>query len=177
MSGTTTINTGDFSSLLRLTSDKLRYQKVLVPHDTSQMLDKALAHAVYISKITGAHIKMLHAIEFARDIPPSTLLAFIAPERPLEKAKEEMKSMVEAGIRKILEERIKICKEQSKIKQISYKIEAGKPVDEIVSIAEENSYDLIVMASSRTSSIRLLGSTTKGVIDNSIRKPVLIIHE
>ena len=88
-----------------------------------------------------------------------------------------MKSLLEAGIRKILEERIKICIEQSKIEQISYKIEAGKPVDEIVCIAEENSYDLIVMASSRISSlIRLLGSTTKGVID-SIKKPVLIIHE
>lgn len=90
---------------------------------------------------------------------------------------EEMKSMLEAGIRKMLEERIKICKEQSKIEQISYKIEAGKPVDEIVRIAEENSYDLIVMASSRiSSSIRVIGSTTKGVID-SIKKPVLIIHE
>ena len=44
-------------------------------------------------------------------------------------------------------------------------------------ITEENGYDLIVMASSRiSSSVRLLGSTTKGVID-SIRKPVLIIHE
>jgi hypothetical protein len=79
------------------------------------MSDKALAHAVYISKITGAHIEILHVIEFARDIPPSTLLAFIAPERPLEKAKEEMKSMLEAGIRKILEERVNICKEESKI--------------------------------------------------------------
>jgi hypothetical protein len=46
-----------------------------------------------------------------------------------------------------------------------------------VRITEENGYDLIVMASSRiSSSVRLLGSTTKGVID-SIRKPVLIIHE
>jgi nucleotide-binding universal stress UspA family protein len=55
--------------------------------------------------------------------------------------------------------------------------EIGKPVNEIVSITEENGYDLIVMASSRiSSSVRLLGSTTKGVID-SIRKPVLIIHK
>jgi len=177
MTKTTTINTSDFSSILRLTSANLQYKKILVPHDTSQMSDKALAHAVYLSKITGAHIEILHVIEFARDIPPSTLLAFIAPERPLEKAKEEMKNMLEAGIRKILEERVKICKEESKIEQVSYKIEAGKPVDEIVRIAEENSYDLIVMASSRiSSSIRLLGSTSKGVID-SIRKPVLIIHE
>jgi nucleotide-binding universal stress UspA family protein len=95
----------------------------------------------------------------------------------VEKAKEDLKNMAEAGVRKILEERVKICKEEGKIEQVSYKIEIGKPVNEIVRITEENGYDLIVMASSRiSSSVRLLGSTTKGVID-SIRKPVLIIHE
>jgi hypothetical protein len=34
--------------------------------------------------------------------------------------------MVEEGIRKILDERLKICKEEEKIEQVSYKIEAGK---------------------------------------------------
>jgi hypothetical protein len=45
-------------------------------------------------------------------------------------SKEDLKNMVEEGIRKILEERLKICKE------------AGKTVDEIISIEEENDYDL-----------------------------------
>jgi nucleotide-binding universal stress UspA family protein len=169
---TTTTSTIDFSS------NTPQYKKILVPHDSSQMSDKALAHAVYISKITGAHIEMLHIIDLTRDIlSPSTLLAVIGPDRPVEKAKEDLKNMAEAGVRKILEERVKICKEEGKIEQVSYKIEIGKPVNEIVRITEENGYDLIVMASSRiSSSVRLLGSTTKGVID-SIRKPVLIIHE
>jgi nucleotide-binding universal stress UspA family protein len=95
----------------------------------------------------------------------------------LEKAKEELKNAVETGVRKILEEKVRICREEGKINRVSYKIEAGKPVDEIVHIAEENNYDLIIMASSRiSSSIRLLGSTAKGVID-SIRSPVMIIHD
>ena len=56
-------------------------------------------------------------------------------------------------------------------------IEAGKPVDEIVRIVEENGYNIVVMGSSRiSSSIRLLGSTARGVVD-SIKKPILIIHE
>jgi nucleotide-binding universal stress UspA family protein len=166
------------TSTIDFSSNTPQYKKILVPHDTSQMSDKALTHAVYISKITGAHIEMLHIIDLTRDIlPPSTLLAVIGPDRPVEKAKEDLKNMAEAGVRKILEERVKICKEEGKIEQVSYKIEIGKPVNEIVRITEENGYDLIVMASSRiSSSVRLLGSTTKGVID-SIRKPVLIIHE
>jgi nucleotide-binding universal stress UspA family protein len=175
---TTAATTTTKTSTIDFSSNIPQYKKILVPHDSSQMSDKALTHAVYISKITGAHIEMLHVIELARDIlPPSTLLAFIGPDRSLEKAKEDLKNMVEAGVRKILEERVKICKEEGRIEHVSYKIETGKPVNEIVRIVEENGYDLIVMASSRiSSSVRLLGSTTKGVTD-SIRKPVLIIHE
>jgi nucleotide-binding universal stress UspA family protein len=56
-------------------------------------------------------------------------------------------------------------------------IRSGKPVDEIVAVSEERNIDLIVMASSRIASkIRILGSNAKGVLD-SIRKPVLVIHE
>jgi nucleotide-binding universal stress UspA family protein len=77
----------------------------------------------------------------------------------------------------MLEEKVKICKQEGKIDRVSYRIEAGKPVDEIVRIAEENGYNIVVMGSSRiSSSIRLLGSTAKGVVD-SIQKPILIIHE
>jgi nucleotide-binding universal stress UspA family protein len=164
-----TKNIVDFSSV--------SYVKILVPHDTTEMSDKALAHAIYISKMTGAQIEVLYVLEHSKDSPPSTILALIGPDRPLEKAKEELKKAVEAGVRKILEEKVRICKEEGKIDRVSYKIEAGKPVDEIVRIAEENNYDLIIMASSRiSSSIRLLGSTAKGVID-SIRSPIMIIHE
>ena len=165
---TTTQNTVDFSSL--------SYTKILVPFDGSQMSDKALAHAAYISKISGAQIDLVHILEHVEDIPPSTILALIGPERPLDKAKEDLRINAEAGARKMLEEKVKICREEGKIDRISYKIEVGKPVDEIVRIAEENSYSIIVMGSSRiSSSIRLLGSTAKGVV-NSIQKPILIIH-
>ena len=72
------------TSTIDFSSHTPQFKKILVPHDSSQMSDKALAHAVYISKITGAHIEMLHIIELTRDIlPPSTLLAFIGPDRPV----------------------------------------------------------------------------------------------
>lgn len=167
-STTNSQRTVDFSSV--------SYSKILVPHDTSQMSDKALFHAAYIAKMTGAQIELLYVLEHAEDIPPSALLALIGPDRNLEKAKEELKNSLEEGVRKIFEERVAMCKEQG-IDRINYQIEAGKPVDEIVHVAEKNNFDLIVMGSSRiSSSIRLLGSNAKGVID-SISKPVLIIHD
>lgn len=66
---------------------------------------------------------------------------------------------------------------QEEVINTSYIIRSGKTVDEIVAVSEKRNIDLIVMASSRiASTIRILGSTTKGVL-NSIRKPVLVIHE
>lgn len=168
--GTTTAT----QSMANLSS--VSYTKILVPHDGSQMSDKALAHAAYISKISGGQIDLVHVLEHARDIPPSTILTLIGPDRPLDKAKENLKLIAETDARKMLEEKVNFCKKEGKADQVSYKIRIGKPVDEIVRIAEENDYDIVVMGSSRiSSSIRLLGSTTKGVI-NSIQKPVLIIH-
>lgn len=66
---------------------------------------------------------------------------------------------------------------QEEVINTSYIIQSGKTVDKIVAESEKRNIDLIVMASSRiASTIRILGSTTKGVL-NSIRKPVLVIHE
>ena len=76
----------------------------------------------------------------------------------------------------MLDERIRQCKDAG-INKISYKIRTGKIVDAIVYQSEEMDFDLIVMASSRiTSSVRVLGSVVRRVLD-STRKPVLLIHE
>jgi nucleotide-binding universal stress UspA family protein len=80
------------------------------------------------------------------------------------------------GVKRMVEEKIRLCK-QAGVK-ISYKIQTGKPpVDEIINVAQVMNVDLIIMASSKiTSSIKVLGSTTRKVI-NSSSKPVLVIHE
>lgn len=49
----------DFSPL----DSKIRYERILVPHDGSEMSDKALKHAVYLSKISGTEIVILHVLE------------------------------------------------------------------------------------------------------------------
>ena len=59
---------------------------------------------------------------------------------------------------------------------MSYKIQTGKPVEEIIKVSEEMNIDLLVMASSKSSSLvsKILGSTARKVIDN-IKNPVLIV--
>jgi nucleotide-binding universal stress UspA family protein len=164
------------SSTTAFTIDfEIRYQRILVPHDGSEMSDKALSHAAYLSKISGAEIVVLNIIEDVV-IPPSTLLTFIKSDTPIEKAKEDLRNTLEGGVKQMLDDRIRQCKDAG-INKISYKIRTGKIVDEIVRQSEEMDFDLIIMASSRISSyVRVLGSTVRKVLD-SIRKPVLLIHE
>jgi nucleotide-binding universal stress UspA family protein len=146
-----------------------------VPHDGSEMSDHALKHALYLAKLSGAQLVILHVIE-SEAIPPSALLTFIRPEAGLKGAKEDLKSTFEEAARRMLEQRVRESKDD-RIANIEYIIRAGKPVDEIVNESENRNYDLVVMASSRiTSKVRVLGSNVRHVLD-SIRRPVLVIHE
>jgi nucleotide-binding universal stress UspA family protein len=79
---------------------------------------------------------------------------------------------VEGEVKQMIEEKMRFCKQAGVKSQVYYKIQTGKPVDEIVKMSEDVNVDLIVIASSRKPSLttRLLGSTSRKVID-SIEKP------
>ena len=146
-----------------------------MPHDGSEMSVHTLKHALYLAKLSGAQVVILHIIE-SEAIPPSALLTLIRPKAGLKGAKEDLKSTFEEAARRMLEQRIRESKDDG-IANIKYIIRAGKPVDEIVNESESRNYDLVVMASSRlTSNVRVLGSNVRRVLD-SIRRPVLVIHE
>ena len=50
---------------------------------------------------------------------------------PMEKAKEDLRNTLEGGVKQMLDERMRQCKDAG-INKISYKIRAGKIGDEIV---------------------------------------------
>ena len=150
--------------------------KKLVPHDGSEISNIALRHAIYLSKTSKAEIIIINIIE-EDVISPSTLLSFIRKEEEggLIQSKEDLRNMMEGAIKKMLENKVK--KFNNLELHLSYKVLAGKPANEIIKFSEESDIDLIVMASSRISStIRVIGSTVRKVID-STSKPVLVIHE
>jgi nucleotide-binding universal stress UspA family protein len=165
----------------------IEYDRILVPHDGSKMSDKALNHAIYLSsKLASAELVILSVLQHLGDKDSSALLVTSKAEgggggktnkKEKEGEEEDLEIAVEGNVKQMIEERIRLCKESGVKSQISYKIQTGKPVDEIVKLSEEMDVSLIVMASSRiTSSIKALGSTTRRVIDNA-KKPVLVIHQ
>ena len=159
--------------------DDIGYSRILIPHDGSERSDKALAHAIYISKLSGAEIVILNVIEHVKDTDSSALIATSSGSQDGSNLSEEKLQVTIYGkVKQMVEEKIKLCKQAGVKSQISYKIQTGRPpLEEIVDVAHAMSVDLIIMASSKiTGSIKVHGSITRKVID-STNKPVLVIHE
>ena len=160
----------------------IQYNRILIPHDGSEMSDNALNHTIFLSKLSGAEILILHVIEDIHNVDSSTVLATSkegGQERDIHRAKEQdFEISVEGGVKQMIDEKMKFCEEAGVKSQVSYRVQTGKAVEEIIKLSEEMDVDLIVMASRRVHSLTrsLLGSTTRKVID-SVEKPVLIVHK
>ena len=160
----------------------IQYNRILIPHDGSEMSDNALTHAIFLSKITGAEILILHVIEHIHNVDSSTVLATSkegGQEKNIDSApQQDFEIRVEGGVRQMIEEKMKFCEQAGVKSRVSYRLQTGKAVEEIIKLSEEMDVDLIVMASRRVHSLTrsLLGSTTRKVID-SVENPVLIVHK
>lgn len=164
------------SSIHRSPSINPQIKKILVPHDGSKMSDKALRYAIYLSKLTRADLLILNVMDQPNILIPASAIVFSSPGDKLDKIKNDLQRLSKEYSNQILEKAMELT-QQEEVINTSYIVRSGKTVDEIVAVSEKRNIDLIVMASSRiASTIRILGSTTKGVL-NSIRKPVLVIHE
>jgi nucleotide-binding universal stress UspA family protein len=177
--------TPSVASQPRVSDANLEYNRILIPHDGSEMSDKALNHAIYLSKISGAEIVIIYVVEHIHNVDSSTVMATSKEEGGREEEKEEVEKSkkedfeitVEGEVKEMIEDRMRFCKQAGIKSQVSYKIQTGRPVNEIVKLSEDMNVDLIVMASSKIPSLArgLLGSTTRKVIDK-VEKPVLIVH-
>jgi nucleotide-binding universal stress UspA family protein len=190
-SGETTMARTTTKEAGRLASFIPHYKKILVPDDFSELSDRALSHAIYISNSTGADLVILNIITDT-EIKPTTISATTK-----EGVGEGKEGIIEVGIvenkmdkhddihvslegqaEQMVKERVRFCKEAGAKNQISYKMQTGKNVvDEILGLSEEMDIDLIVMSSSKvTATIRGFTSTTRKIIE-SVKRPVLVIYE
>jgi nucleotide-binding universal stress UspA family protein len=156
------------------------YSRILVPHDGSEMSDKALAHGIYLAKTSDAELVILHVLEDVGEAKVTSLdvstteEATGGNESSSHLDNKDLKVTLEGQGMRMIEDKIRICKENG-IKHVSYKVQLGNPGEEIIKLSQEVDFDLLVMASKRITS-RILGSTTRKVID-ACKRATLIIPE
>jgi len=153
----------------------LLFQKILVPLDGSEHSFKALKEAAQIARKFSGEITLIHVYS----VQPIMLPEPYTPSSPsmpiltggevsmlIEAAKKVGDRILEDG-----EQRIKATKVQVKKMLVE-----GHAVREIVRVANEGNYDLIVIGARGVSHVRemLLGSVTDGVIHHT-QCPVLVI--
>ena len=149
------------------------YRKILVPHAGTAAGNKALTHAKEMSKKHGSSVTILHIVENI-PIPPS--IGFSAERKKwaqeLQVARREMK----------IEMHEKLTKQAAPLKKenipVSVKVVHGYPDEEIIRIANENNYDIVIMAKRRKlpglKAILKLGSISRKVLEK-IQCPIMLI--
>ncbi len=153
------------------------FQKILVPLDGSEHSLKALEIAAQLAEKFSGKITLIHVYSVSMQpvmMPePSTSGSLGMPIL----TNAEISRMIEAtqkfGNRILDDGEQKVKTEKVQVKKLLIE---GHAVQEIVRLANEDRYDLIVIGARGISHVReiLLGSVTDGVIHH-VRCPVLVI--
>jgi nucleotide-binding universal stress UspA family protein len=150
--------------------------KILLPHDGTEISNKALEKSKEFAKALNAELCILHVIEHS-PLPPSLILdndrQWIAETR-----KNIAKKLKEGWI-KMAKEKINPILEKENIKFNLIVSTEEQPISEqIIKFASENTIDLIIIGSQRLSEItkiKALGSVSRKVSEN-VDCPIMIIH-
>lgn len=130
------------------------YQSILVPVDIleEELTNNAIKHAVYLAKLTGGKLHLLHVLPISTAIINSYALGYLEfKDKASVKAEEELKKLADS---------IDLPRES-----VSYSLAFGSPRDEIAVTSSEVSADLIVIGSRRPNiTTHLLGSNASGIV-------------
>lgn len=139
-----------------------KYPTILVPHDGSEMSDKAVEESIKLAKVFGSEIILLYVVDEGY-APPSSLLSSIRDRVSLREAKNELKRVLETGAEAMLDTTASKIKEGGVKSKII--IRMGSPAKEIVETAKEIKCEIIIMGSRSLKSgrLRALGSVARKV--------------
>jgi nucleotide-binding universal stress UspA family protein len=153
------------------------FEKVLVALDGSEHSEKALETAIQIAKKFRAKLMLIHVYSV-------TMPAVVAPE-PTTLTPAGVPVVTSAEVAKMVEAERMVGKRvladgEQKAKSANVRVETvlkeGNTVQEIVALAKEREFDLIVIGARGISRLEelLMGSVSEGVIKNA-HCPVLVV--
>ena len=150
--------------------------KILLPHDGTEISDKALEKCKEFAKAFNAELFILHVIEHI-PIPPSLILG--NDRQWITETRRSIAKKLKEGWLKMAKEKINPFLEKENIKFNTTVLTEEQPVSEqIVKFASENKVNLIIVGSQRLnkiSKIKALGSVSREISENA-DCPVMIIH-
>jgi nucleotide-binding universal stress UspA family protein len=164
------------------------FRKILVTHDGKDKSNKAINHAIYLSKLSGAEITILQIINDAEQLEGTSVnisssqelsssqssSSTIPHSTPSEVNERDYMKNIEGNLINSMEKKIKNIEQAGCKNKVSYKFKTGNIVDEIVNEVNEMNYDLVILTSSHLNSwIESLFSNTRKVISN-VHTSVLI---
>ncbi|HEU4447941.1 MAG TPA: universal stress protein [Nitrososphaeraceae archaeon] len=152
-------------------------QKILVPHDGSEMSDRALNKAVEFAKLLKSEIILLHILD-DKLVPSGAIMSLLGEKSgTVRDAKLRILQIVRIGAEQLLKERTeKVRKNGINVRFI---VGMGPPADGIANVAKNENVDLIIIGSKElekenNDKLKLLGSVTRRVSEIS-ECPVMIV--
>lgn len=147
---------------------------ILVPHDGTEMSDRALDRAIEFARALKSEIIIMHIVD-SRFVPPSTTLGLISEKTMLENAKMQLVRILKTGAEIMLKERIEKARKSGV--SARFLLGVGSPAKEIVSIARAEKAEMIVIGSRQLKGDRMLtlGSVARRVSETAAC-PVMIVR-
>jgi nucleotide-binding universal stress UspA family protein len=150
--------------------------KILLPHDGTEISDKALEKSKEFVKAFNAELYIFHIIEHS-PLPPSLILD--KDKQSIAESRRDIANKLKEGWLKMTKEKIDPLLEKENINfNIIVSTEEQPISEQILKFALENKIDLIIIGSqrlSKISKIKALGSVSRRVSEN-VDCPIMIIH-
>lgn len=133
-------------------------RRILCPVDTSECSLHALEHALELSRRFDATVTVLHVYRVPANVQPGVLVWAAVGPRPLWELAEE-----QAGVE--MERFLRGVSAEDRAR-LDVRIEVGDPSTDIVDVARDGAYDLLVMGTHGRSGARrfVLGSIAERVV-------------
>ena len=150
--------------------------RILLPHDGTDISDKALEKSKEFVKAFNAELDIFHVIGHS-PLPPSLILD--NDRQWIAESRRNIAKKLKEGWLKMAKEKISPVLEKENIKfNITVSTDEQPISEQIVKFASENKIDLIIIGSQRLSEIpriKALGSVSRKVSEN-VDCPIMIIH-
>lgn len=151
------------------------FSNILVPHDGTEISDKALDEGIKFATLFDSKLTILYVIE-EQIIPPNMILSFIKKKAEIHEAKKNIVEIIKSGAESMLRNRVQTAKDKNI--DVDAEIRIGSPSKEILNYATEKNIDIIIMGSRQKGGIekiKALGSVARKISEMS-ECPVLLVH-